>query len=176
MPLNKLNKRRSIAKPTSSQSALQQYGIIAGTLAVLFFILFGFNILTRQSWERGLRHQTQLVLDRAFPGEYLVKDRVTLTPAIDMTGATFELFPKQGKPFEQRHLGMIIQVSTIFGPQPAVFLCEGGNAVRFAGFGFYSKTFAAENTVVADSQIPRLTGLISAALTTSSTSVKGGRN
>jgi hypothetical protein len=159
-------------KLSPSQNLLRQYGIIAGTLAVFFLILFSVTILTRQPWERGLRHQTQIVLDRAFPGEYLVKDRVALTPAIDMTGAAFVLLPKAGKPFEEQHLGMIIQVSTIFGPLPAVFLCEGGNAVRFAGFGFYSKTFDAENTVVANSQIPRLTNLIKGALAQS----QGGRN
>jgi hypothetical protein len=127
--------------------------------------------------EWGLCHQTQLVLDRAFPGEYVVQGRVTLTPAIDVTGATFELLPRQGKPFEQQHLGMIIQVSTIFGSLPAVFLCEGRNAVSFAGFGFYSKTLAEENTVVTSSQIPRLTSLIKAALGASlPAQSSGGRN
>jgi hypothetical protein len=60
---------------------------------------------------------------------------------------------------------MIISVITIFGPLPAVFLCEGENTVRFAGFGFYAKTFAEENTVVVNAQIPRLISLISSSLT-----------
>jgi hypothetical protein len=158
------NKKHSNKVSSNSQSLLQQYGIIAGSLAVLFFILFSVNLLTRQSWERGLRHQTQLVLDMAFPGEYLVKGRVTLSPTIDVTGATFNLFPQQGKPFEQKRLGIIMNVSTIFGPLPAVFLCEGENTVRFAGFGFYAKNFAAENTVVTGSQIPHLISLIRSSL------------
>ena len=150
--------------PSNSQKLLRQYGIIVGALTMLFFILFGVTLLTRQSWERGLRHQTQLVLDRVFPGEYLVKGRVTLTPAIDMTGAAFELFPRQGKPFEKQRLGMIINTPSIFGSLPAVFLCEGGTTVSFAGFGFYSPTFDAESMVIINSQIPRLTRLISSSL------------
>jgi hypothetical protein len=153
--------------PSNSQSSGRQFAIITGTLAVLFFILFGVNTLTRASWERGLREETQLVLDRTFPGQYLVKDRVTVTPAIDATGAAFELSPQEGNPFEQQRLGLIINVPTIFGPQPGVFLCEGeneGNTVRFAGFGFYSPTFDAESTVIINSQIPYLTRLLASSL------------
>jgi hypothetical protein len=142
---------------------LKQYGIIAGSLAGMFLILFGVMVLTAAVRERGLQNQTQAVLDRVFPGEYQVQSpdkdlrkRMKL-PGVNATAFAFELHPRQGKPFEMRHLAVITPVSTMFGPFPGVFLVQDDLSITFVGFGLYAKSFDAADRVVRDSQISHFT-------------------
>jgi hypothetical protein len=154
-----------------AKKMLLDYGILAGSLGVLFLVLFSLTLAARGAQEQGLRAQTQGVLDRVYPGEYLVEGLVEGAAALEAANATalcFELKPKLGKDFSQQRLALIMTMGTIFGPLPGVFLIQAGE-VSFAGFALYTESFAGIEGVLKNSQVPRLVKTMAA-------KISGGTN
>lgn len=115
---------------SSSQRQLRDYGIFLGLLVFMFAVLFVLTIFSRKSWEDGLRSQVQNVLERECPGEYFVEDFVSINSPLSTSAACYKVSSNNGA---NARYAVILRVATIYGPEPAVFLCND-NSVAFIGF------------------------------------------
>ena len=122
------------------------YGLFAGLLIVCVLLLFGFTRLTRLSWQNNLQASAQTVLDRVYPGIYRVDAFVPLNSTLAASAAVFELLTPEkivtgllgtGDKPERAQYGIILKISTVFGPLPGVFITDGEGTVHFAGFAFH---------------------------------------
>jgi hypothetical protein len=137
------------------QTQLKDYLMVYAIIAAMMLVILGFIALSRGAWEKGLRTQVQLVLDREFPGEYAVGEQVRIHRNAPPSAVLFALKSPQGGTFGTSY-GLIFRLSTIFGPFPAVFLYDPDAPPRFVGLAFQGKEFSAPFTLHLHSQIARL--------------------
>jgi hypothetical protein len=109
---------------------IKKYGLFAGILCIMFFILIIMTLMTRKSWDKGLQMQTQTVLDSFYTGGYIVGDAVQLNSPFAVSAACFKVRFSSG----QEGYAVILRMVTIYGPLPGVFICRNGSVPIFAGF------------------------------------------
>jgi hypothetical protein len=127
---------------------LRDYGLLVGILIVGVLLAFSAVLLTRSSWQNGLKTQLQSVLDRVHPGEYLAGKSIPLKSSLASSSAVFELLTPEstvaellGNTAPIKQYGIIMRVPTLFGPLPGVFTFDAANTVHFAGFSFHFARF-----------------------------------
>jgi hypothetical protein len=142
------------------------YGLFVGILAACVLLLFGLVLLTRTSWQNGLRSQAQVVLDRVYPGEYRMSAFIPLNSSFAASAAVFELLTPErivssllgtDANVVQKQYGIILKVPTLFGPLPGVFVSDSMGIVHFAGFAFRFARF--ESTFSKSLFYPRVSQL-----------------
>ncbi len=116
-----------------SNKLLEQCGIFSGIICALFLLLSLFVVLSRSSWENGLRAAVENVLPEP---EYFVGSRIP----VDMKtndAICFELFHDEGgmQMPSSKKMALVMRVTTFYGPLPAVFSYENGHA-RFRGMAY----------------------------------------
>ena len=111
-----------------------KYGIFTGILIVMLGFLICFSLLSRSSWENGLRKTVQKTLEAS--GEsYVAGESVPLGSALSISACAFQL---EGELQEQSY-AVIIRVATLYGPLPAVFVWTSGDeTARFVSFASLS--------------------------------------
>jgi hypothetical protein len=137
------------------QTQIKDYLMVYATIAAMMLVILGFIAISRGAWERGLRTQVQIVLDRELPGEYAVGEQVRIHSNASPSAALFALKSPQGRKSGTSY-GLIFRLSTIFGPFPAVFLYDPGVPPRFVGLAFQGKEFSDQFTHHLHSQVARL--------------------
>ncbi|MBQ5400270.1 MAG: hypothetical protein IIU15_03480 [Treponema sp.] len=133
---------------------LIKFAIAAGAVLVLLGLLFLFAFLSRRSWSDGMAEQVQTVLSEN-DLEYSVGEMDQIHTGVSASLVSFTLS-------EPEKHGVIVRVSTLYGPIPAVFIYNEEN--RKASFvGFADLKGIAENIIVPavkGSQIPYWEGRI----------------
>ncbi|MDY4902508.1 MAG: hypothetical protein SO116_06510 [Treponema sp.] len=99
---------------------LINYGIFAGIIIVLLAFLITFTLLSRNSWREGLKKQVEKVLSNST--EYTCGSWVKLNSLATSQCSVYELV-KDGKTVPSAY-GIILRVTTMYGPVPAVFTYE----------------------------------------------------
>lgn len=97
---------------------LIQYGIFSGILVVFFALLVLFTLISRSSWEKGLRQQVEQVL----PDGYTVLAADELNTPFVVSCASFAL-ARDGTADAALH-AVIIRAVTSYGPFPMVYLYD----------------------------------------------------
>ena len=110
-----------------SDKLLEQCGIFSGIICTLFLLLSMFMVLSRKSWENGLRAAVENVLPSP---EYSVKGEIPVNKK-NNDSICFEL--SHNKDIGQ--MALVMRITTYYGPLPAVFTYEDGQT-RFEGIAY----------------------------------------
>lgn len=137
-----------------NKELLIKFAIAAGTVLVLLGLLFLFTFLSRKSWSDGIAEQVRVVLAEN-DLEYSVGDMDKIHSGVSASLVSFTL----NEP--EKH-GVVVRVSTLYGPLPAVFIYNEENK-RASFVGFADLKGIAEDIIgpaVKGSQIPYWEGRI----------------
>lgn len=115
----------------TSKQLLKIYGIASGILLVMAAILAVMIFASARSWQNGLRQKTAEVLEREEPGIWSVGDFVKINSPFSLSCACYKLRKKSGG---EKTYAVILRISTIYGPFPAVFTCTKDGDAHFVGF------------------------------------------
>lgn len=135
----------------TNKTRLIKLGIMALVVLVTLGLLFLFVFLSRTSWKNGTAEQIQKVLlDNGF--ECSVEEMDTNHGTIASNVVSFSL--SGSEKMEKKH-GVLVRMTSIFGPLAGVFMYDDGNdRATFVDFvsldGFAKETI---NSVVRSSQI-----------------------
>ena len=109
---------------------------LCGALFAFFFVsgaaLAFCCVAANSSWRAGLKEQTALVLEKKYPGEFVVGDFIPFGSAFSVNGAAYAL-NKAGGGISLDSYAVIMRVITAYGPVVCVFVCGSGKAI-FEGF------------------------------------------
>ncbi len=106
---------------------LVQYGVLTLVLFLLFVLLLSSVLMSRRSWEKGLRTQVVSALEQQ--GDYIVGDYETVSSPFSVSCASYGLSKKDENSSTDlsSYHAVIIRVQTIFGPVPAVYTYKDGS-------------------------------------------------
>lgn len=115
-----------------SNKLLEQCGIFSGIICALFLLLSLFIVLSRNSWENGLRAAVENVLPAP---EYFVGRKIPVDKKSN-DAICFELSHNvDGQMPAAQNMALVMRVTTYYGPLPAVFSYEYGRA-HFEGMAY----------------------------------------
>jgi hypothetical protein len=114
----------------SSKKLLRQYGILAGFIAGMFGILIAVIVLSRSSWQNGLKTAVTQVLEEEEPGQWIVGNYVRINAPVSLSAACFETRRKDNG---ARGYVLMMRIETAYGPFPAVFVSGEKADARFVG-------------------------------------------
>lgn len=124
-----------------SNKLLEQCGIFSGIIGTLLLLLSMFMILSRNSWENGLRAAVENVLPSP---EYFVGKEIPVARKSN-DAICFEL--SHNKDTERmptsKQMALVMRITTYYGPLPAVFSYEGGQT-RFEGIAYLKSSLKKE--------------------------------
>ena len=109
---------------------LIKVSILAGAFIVTCAILITMIFLAKGFWKNGLRVSVGQTLERYSENTYKTGDFVELKSQFSPGAAVFNCKKNNDS---NRYYAVIMRISTISGPAPAVFLCSEYDA-EFAGF------------------------------------------
>lgn len=121
---------------TKSKQQIINYILFAGILIVLFGILLLLTVISKKSWNDGLKYQIQTVLDDAKPGTYIVQDALVVNSGFATSCGAYTV--KKVKDGGKQCTAAIIKITTMYGPMPAVYLNEKGEDWEFVDFACLS--------------------------------------
>lgn len=122
---------------------LVQYGIATGIFCFLFFVLLVSTVLSRKSWEKGLKYQLDSVY-ASYDSDYEVGEFEVIDNPFSVSCACYSLSKEHD---DSKFHAVIIRIQTVFGPLPAVYTYkEGDDEADFVGFVSLNKRI--ETTVV----------------------------
>jgi hypothetical protein len=124
--------------PEESKNKQQiiSYALFAAILLVLFGITLLFTIIARKSWNNGLREQVQLTLNKNQLSDCIVGKEIPLDSAIITSCNAFDVSVK-GKKNSDTQKAVIIKITTMYGPMPAVYLYDNGTEAKFIDFASF---------------------------------------
>ena len=132
-----------------SKEALQEYGIFAGGVVLLFLVLSVAVIFTKNGFQSGIKTEIVRVLEEAEPGVWQVGDFVDFAVPVSSSAACFS-----AKSGSDSGYACIVRMETMYGPLPAVFISDGMHTARFVGIaGLHGRIYAAIESGGAKSQI-----------------------
>lgn len=131
---------------------LIKYGILTGIIAVIFGLLVLFCLISRGSWKRGLSAQVNSVLERCGE-EYRTFEWIPSDNGFSDSASFYSLSAgEQGR--EKDMYAVIIRVTTIYGPLPAVFVYNAkSDSSSFAGFADLEGPVADKMTAIAEPSV-----------------------
>lgn len=110
---------------------LRNYGILVGVLIVMILIMVLMSLLSRNSWNLGLEDALDEKLEQVSPGTYQIQQNYPLRTGFGTSAIAFELSQTNKK---NASYAVVIRIATLYGPYPAVFICEADSTVDFIGF------------------------------------------
>lgn len=115
---------------------LKDYGIFIGFIVFFFSILLLLSLFSYKKWSNSLKIQVEEVLGKSAPGSYIVGDNVRINSLFSVSAACYKVLPAR----EENNIktgnvyAVIMRVTTIYGPLPAVFIYDDVNGTSFKGF------------------------------------------
>ncbi len=145
---------------------LHDGGILLGIVIFFFTVLILMAILARDSWKNGLKKEVSTLLEASYPNMYTVKETYPLKLGFSARSAAFILSENKHK--KKTSYAVVLNISTFYGPYPAVFICtedghaefvnflciESGIAERIASLSEYSSIAHWQNRVPAILSLP----------------------
>ncbi len=124
-----------------SNKLLEQCGIFSGIIGALLLLLSMFMLLSRNSWENGLRAAVENVLPSP---EYFVEKEIPVDKKSN-DAICFELLHNRddGQTSASRQMALVMRITTYYGPLPAVFIYEDGQT-RFEGIAYLKSSLKRE--------------------------------
>lgn len=108
-----------------------KYAYFLGVLLVVFGILIYSVVLSRRSWINNLRTSVEKVLNESEPEMWAVGKVHNIENPFSLNCVCYETrYKKTG----ENYMAVLIRVSTLYGPLPAVFICNEQNEVTFVGY------------------------------------------
>lgn len=108
-----------------------KYAYFLGVLVVVFGILIYSVVLSRRSWVNNLRTSVEKVLNENEPDMWAVGKVRNIENPFSLNCVCYESrYKKTGENFTV----VLIRVSTLYGPLPAVFLYDDNENVSFVGY------------------------------------------
>jgi hypothetical protein len=142
----KINNDSKEAKKDSAQVVcVKKYGYFAAILIVFMGLLILFSLLSNRKWQNGLRSQIESVLQESTNEKYVVGPYVYVKTPFVTSAAVYQLNAKQKK---TNQYVVILRVTTMYGPLPAVFIYTSGKEAEFVDFIYFD---AKSNQQIADS-------------------------
>ena len=133
-----------------------RYGIFCGILVAMLGILILFTLLSRNSWKKTLAFEVQQVLQENSANNYQVGEKLQLASLFETVCAVFHLSSDNARDTKQFY-GVIIRITTIYGPLPAVYVYDSKNKtahfIDFADMNNIASPRISENSM--NSQISR---------------------
>jgi hypothetical protein len=123
----------------SKKKLFQDYGIFMIFLTGMFLALLVITLLSRKSWIEGLKKQVATVLEETYPGKYTVGDYVSFNSALNVSASCYHLNSSLTAGTLPESYVLIIRIMTIYGPMPAVYICNKNGSVDFIGFTCISR-------------------------------------
>lgn len=105
----------------TTQKVLRDALVFFLLTTILFFLLFGMTLLTKDKWQEGLRTQVDRVLSITNPGEYSTANFIQINSPFAVSAAVYELNNINTLNTNKMD-AVILRVTGIYGPQAVVFL------------------------------------------------------
>ncbi len=100
----------------------KKFGVFASICFLLFVIVISFSFLAKKFWDEGLKKQTvDCLTEYCADQNYTVQEYISAASGLSTSSAIYKLN-------RQNSYAVIIRVMTMYGPLPAVFVCENGSA------------------------------------------------
>ena len=125
-------------------------GITAGILVVTLGLLLSLVLLSRNSWNNGLRLTVAKTLSEETGTVYTVSPAINLNSTLETECAVFSIAPR-GLTDDASHYAAIVRLTTLYGPLAAVYTynTEAASADFLAYAELHSK---AKNQIVTSTQ------------------------
>ena len=129
---NAEQKKEQTNTKTQKNTMLIKYLYFLGILVVITAILVSFTLLSRKTWQSGLKEQVAQVLQQSKKDtSYTIDDGIDIKTAFSTIGIVFTVKEKGSKTSEY---AVLLRVATLYGPLPALFLYTPENEVKFVTF------------------------------------------
>lgn len=118
---------------TAAKKNLINFGILFGIIFGMCTLLVTTTLLSRASWEKGLKTELQNVLDDYEDESFTVNKFIKLNSTFSTSTAIYSLTKDNGS--NSNYYGFIIRIPSILGPMPAVFIYNPNTSdVKFVGY------------------------------------------
>lgn len=126
------------------------YGYFMAIIVVLFTLLLGVVVVSRKSWENGLKTQVMNTFEQVYPGTYTVGDMIPVQHSLSTSAAVYELEPTAASlsVSEETGYGIIIRTATLFGTLPVVFRYSVTSGTEFIGIAGFSRQIQKESAII----------------------------
>lgn len=115
----------------SAKEFFRIFGIFFGIIVVFIGTSIGFIKLSEKSWKNNLKEKVQAVLDEKYPDEWQILDFKRIENPFYLSAACYEIINEKTHAVSN---AIIIRTETLYGPYPAVFVCDGENDAEFIGY------------------------------------------
>ncbi len=110
---------------------IKKISIASGILLFFFLTLLLFLILSRASWNKGLKKTLEQFLEKKYPETYIVDSALNIGSGFSTSSCAFKITENK---FHGERIAVIINITTLYGSYPAVFLSQTDHVYKFAGF------------------------------------------
>src|SRR5574344_608074 len=107
---------------------LKKYFYFLGILVIVTAVLVAFTVLSRNTWQSGLKDQVTEILQQTKKDTYTVGEGIDIRTAFSTSGIVYTVKEKGVKETEY---AVLLRVATLYGPLPALFLYTPGKEVQF---------------------------------------------
>lgn len=114
----------------SSKDFFRNYGLMIFLVIVIIGILIPMTFLSNGSWTKGLRVSVENVLNET-DSDWIVNDNIEITSPMTTNAAAYKVFNSKTK---EEAEAVILRITTLYGPQAAVFVYHQDETVTFQGY------------------------------------------
>lgn len=115
----------------TNKTFFKNYAFFVLILAVLFTVLTYSIVLARKSWTNNLAVSVQKTLDEYEPKTWVVTEPVAIDKPVGFNCAAYSLTNKKTGDSAR---AVIVRITTLYGPLPAVFVYDKDGESVFAGY------------------------------------------
>lgn len=126
-----MNLRRALMLNEKNKKLLIDIGITSGSFILASTILILMIFLAKKSWVNGLRPSVSQTLEAYSPRTYRLGKDVSFNSPLSSSSAVYKC--TKIKNDNREYVAVILRLSTIAGPVPAVFISTSTEA-EFAGY------------------------------------------
>lgn len=114
----------------SSKDFFRNYGFMIILVIIIIGILIPMTFISNSSWTKGLSVSVEKLLNEQ-EEEWTVGDNIEITSPMTTNASAYKVFNTKTK---ENAEAVILRVTTLYGPQSAVFLFHEDETVTFEGY------------------------------------------
>ena len=115
---------------------IKKISISLGIVLFFFLTILLFLILSRNLWDKRLSRTVKAFLDQKTSVNYEIKSGVKISSGFSTSAYGFKVMQNNNE-----ETVVVINITTLYGPYPAVFICHNDGSVQFIGFIGMSEDF-----------------------------------
>lgn len=115
-------------------------------ILILLTLLVLMVFVSRDTWDKRLQKRVAQTIERLYPGEYVAGNKVELQGPYATSAAAYELVPVSSQKSGPLY-GVIIRVTTLYGPLPAVYRYSSATGTEFMGFAVFDSHIGKEAAI-----------------------------